>query len=120
MARGFPVVLVGLHKNGLTGAGRSAGAALPATRLTCSANQQLHAAVRLPGHAKSDGTSKKAPKRLLSLFLTLPCYFGHGPLFFFPAPFVNSVAFRLTHPPPPSPTAPPPPLLPSELFTSDD
>lgn len=49
------LVHVGLHRNGLTGAGRMAGTALPATRLTCSANQQLHAG-RLPGHSKSDGT----------------------------------------------------------------
>lgn len=32
---------VELHKNGLTGAGRSAGVALPASRLTCIASQ-LH------------------------------------------------------------------------------
>lgn len=68
------LVHVGLHRNGLTGAGRMAGTALPATRLTCSANQQLHAG-RLPGHSKSDGTSKKAPKRLLSLFLTTAMLF---------------------------------------------
>lgn len=101
---------VGQHKNGLTGAGRLAGAALPATRLTCSASQQLHA-VQLPGHAKSDGTSKKAPKRLLCLFLSLPCYFGHSPLLF-PVPLANSVAFRPAHPRPPAP----PPLLPKRTL----
>lgn len=88
---------VGLHKNGLTGAGRSAGVALPASRLTCSASQQLH------GHAKSDGTSQEAPKRLLSLFLTLPYYFGPGLVLLFPALFVNSVAFRPAQPAPPTP-----------------
>lgn len=88
-----------------------AGAALPAIRFTRSASQQLHA-VRLPGHAKSDGTSKRAPKRLLSLFLSLPCYFGHG-LLSSTAPFANSVAFRPAHARPP---APPPPLLPKRAL----
>lgn len=99
---------VELHKNGLTGAGLSAGVALPASRLTCIASQ-LHSnssccmQSSLPGHAKSDGTSQEAPKRLLSLFLTLPCYFGPGLVLFFPTLFVNSVAFRPAQPAPPSP-----------------
>lgn len=45
---------------------------------------QPAAACSLPGHAKSDGTSQQAPKRLLSLFLTLPCYFGRSLLLFLP------------------------------------
>lgn len=77
---------VGLHKNGLTGAGRDSRGSLASLQahMQCQPASSCCMHSSLPGHAKSDGTSQEAPKRLLSLFLSLPCYFGPGLLLFFP------------------------------------